>query len=204
MSVDKTHLVVVTDPMCSWCWGMAADLQKAQARLADTVHFELMLGGINTHGTQPIGDYGRRFLFRLWREVEATTGQPFGYQLPQEYIHNSLPPCVALELLRERDEQQVFAALHAVQERFFCAGENVTDIAVLADIFRQFDISRAELKSAMGDTVLREKLRFQFDNAGSFGTQALPSLLIKHGHELRLLAGGYVDADMLQLLVNDR
>ena len=72
------RIVLVTDPMCSWCWGMADEFNEAMSTLQEGVEFDLLLGGINTHGTQPIGAYGRRYLMRLWREVADTTGQLSG------------------------------------------------------------------------------------------------------------------------------
>ncbi len=196
------QLVVVTDPMCSWCWGMAADLEDF---LGDTppVPIELMLGGINTHGTQPIGDYGRRYLMRLWREVEATTGQPFGYRLPPSYVHNSAPACAALEWLRGHgaSAKDVFTALHVIQEAFFVQAADVTAAEVLAELLAEFGATAQDIVTAQSDPAIRERLRFQFDSAGAYGTNAMPSLLVRRGHELKLLAGGYVDAAMMRTLI---
>lgn len=78
--------------MCSWCWGMSAAVEEAAHHLADEVRFDLLLGGINLHATHPIGEFGRRHLLKLWGEVQATTGQKFGFQLPDEFVYNSLMP----------------------------------------------------------------------------------------------------------------
>ena len=110
------HVYVVTDPMCSWCWGMAGAVEEAAHVLRDEVTFELLLGGINTHGTQPIGEFGRRHLMKLWQEVHATTGQPFGFRLPDEFIYNSTLPCVAVEALRRRSGVAPFGFLHRLQQ----------------------------------------------------------------------------------------
>ncbi|MEM7078082.1 MAG: hypothetical protein AAF513_05575 [Pseudomonadota bacterium] len=195
------ELIVVTDPMCSWCWGMAAAIQTSREQLADRAHFELMLGGINTHGTQPIGDYGRRFLMRLWREVHETTGQPFGFKLPETYVHNSVAPCVAIEYAREVSEVDPLDVLHLLQERFFVHGEDITDIELLTRLLETFDIDSGGLEGSMRDPNMKARLQFQFDNAGAFGTQAMPSLLIRKEEGLKLFAGGYMDADMLASLL---
>ena len=48
---------------------------------------------------------------------------------------------------------------------------------------------------------IQARVAFQFDTASSYGTQALPSLLIEDGAGTRLLAGGYLDADtMVQII----
>ena len=200
---EKVTIVVVTDPMCSWCWGMAQDLQHTRETLADVVQFKLMLGGINTHGTQPIGDYGRRFLMRLWREVEATTGQTFGDTLPESYVHNSIAACVAIETVRQRhDEAAAFDALHVLQEAFFLHGTDITSREVLTSLLAQFNVHEEDLAQASADPSTKELLRFQFDAAGAYGTNAMPSLLIEQSNELKLLAGGYVDANMMHTLIS--
>ena len=196
------RVVLVTDPLCSWCWGMADEFQLARKRLAERVDFDLMLGGINVHGTQPIGDYGRRFLMKLWREVAETTGQTFGFKLPEdEYVHNSVAPCLLLEAVRQATDSVPFELLHELQWRFFVTGEDITDLDFLSEQAARHGVDN--FKAGMRDEVLKEKLRFQFDNAGAFGTNALPSLLIEQQGTLRLLAGGYVDAGMMETLIGE-
>ena len=198
----KKQLIFVTDPMCSWCWGMTADFERARDLLKDEVQFDLMLGGINTHGTQPIGDYGRRFLMRLWREVEATTGQTFGYVLPESYVHNSVSCCLAIEAVRECLESPPFEFLAELQRLFFTEGVDITSFERLKEVAAGFGVSGDEFDQHVHAPRTLEKIRFQFNHAQSFGTQALPSLLIADQEsKMSLLAGGYVDAEMLQTLL---
>ena len=180
---------------------MADEFLLARQRLAERVDFDLMLGGINVHGTQPIGDYGRRFLTKLWREVADTTGQRFGFTLPEEYVHNSVAPCLLLEAVRQATDSAPFELLYDLQRRFFVTGEDITDLDLLSEQAAEYGVEN--FKASMHDEVLRERLRFQFDNAGAFGTNALPSLLMEEQGTLRLLAGGYVDAGMMETLVGD-
>jgi protein-disulfide isomerase-like protein with CxxC motif len=182
---------------------MANEFRLAQVQLAGQVEFDLMLGGINTHGTQPIGDYGRRFLMKLWREVVDTTGQDFGFKLPEQYVHNSMLACMAIEAVRDLIEAPPFEYLHAVQERFFVHGENINDLDVLYDLAPD-GLDSQSFSDRVHAPGIVERVKFQFDNAGAFGTTALPSLLVEGGGKLQLLAGGYVDAQMLVELVHDR
>ncbi len=204
MPLPVVHLV--TDPMCSWCWGMAADFDQARARLAGLVEFELLLGGINTHGTQPVGDYGRRYLTRLWREVEATTGQPFGYRFPEDYVHNSTLPCMAVEAVRQVAGEVPFDYLRYLQSLFFLQAENINALDKLLEAATDLGLSAPAVAAWIKNDSLAQRVRFQFEHAGAFGTQAMPSLLMQNAPdgELTLLAGGYVDAAMLTDLVMAR
>ena len=191
------NMTFVTDPMCSWCWGMADEFKHAQQRLAGHVRFDLMLGGVNTHGSQPIGAYGRRFLMRLWEEVAQTTGQTFGFRLPPDYVHNSLPACLAIEVVREAVGTAPFHYLHALQQQFFEFGQDITNIELLGELAEPFGISQPVLEEKMSDPGMIQRLRFQFDNARSFGTSALPALLIEKDGATRLFGGGYMDAQTI-------
>ncbi|MEM7098308.1 MAG: DsbA family protein [Pseudomonadota bacterium] len=201
-------IVLVSDPMCSWCWGMAEDFEQARQTLSSQITFELMLGGINIHGTQPIGDYGRRFMKRLWEDVAATTGQPFGSLYAGAYVHNSVVPCLAIEAIGELVPDSRLDVLHRLQANFFMDGLDITDRTYLRQIALDWGCEAEAFDRKMADPNVFAKLKFQFETAGQFGTQALPSLLVGEGDaehpELRLLAGGYVDSGMLQTLIEAR
>ena len=201
MTDDKIKLVLVTDPLCSWCWGMADEFERAREALKERVQFDLILGGINTHGTQPIGDYGRRFLMRLWREVQATTGQTFGFRLPDEYVHNSSRTCLALESARALTGEVPFLFLHELQRNFFVEGVDVTQETVIMKAAETVDIDPQALIDTMREARQLEAIKFQFSAASSFGTQALPSLAIEDVGRLRLFSGGYTDAAMIEALL---
>jgi len=194
-------VVIVTDPMCSWCWGMTNEFERARRELVRDVEFDFMLGGINTHGTQPIGDYGRRYLMKLWQDVHETTGQEFGFKLPLEYVHNSVLPCLAVEAVRDVNNESALKFLHHLQRRFFVDGDNINDLVLLGKAAESFGVDAEHLARCVDDPAYKERVKFQFDSATRFGTNALPSLLVEKQGSLKLLAGGFVDAEMLQYLL---
>ena len=195
-------VVIVTDPMCSWCWGMTSEFELAREELSGRIEFDFILGGINTHGTQPIGDYGRRYLMKLWQDVHATTGQEFGFKLPHEYVHNSVLPCLAVESVRDVNNEAALQFLHRLQRRFFVDGENINDLQLLGQEAQSFGVGPEQLARCVADPGYKERVKFQFDVATRFGTNALPSLLVEKQGNLTLLAGGFVDAEMLQYLLS--
>ncbi len=197
-----THRVlVVTDPMCSWCWGMSAAVEETAHLLRDEVTFDLLLGGVNTHATQPIGDFGRRHLMKLWHEVNATTAQPFGYKLPDDFIYNSTLACVAVEALRQRLGLAPFGFLHRLQQCFFVEGRNISTAAELDRVAQEFGWAPEELLEALEDEELHSRTRAQFESSRRYGTNALPNVLIEEAGERRLLLGGYVDSQMMVMLI---
>ncbi|XOV85741.1 MAG: DsbA family protein [bacterium] len=194
-------MVIVTDPMCSWCWGMSNDIDQARQAADSEVTFDLMLGGINTTGTLPMGEYGRRYLKRLWAEVSATTGQHFGELVADNYIHNSRLPCLALEAIRLQSGNPPFDFLRTLQNSFFTQQQNINDRQTLLRLATQSGYDAVRLGKLMDSVEVNARLDFQFENSGAFGTGALPSVLIEVNQKMRLLAGGYVDDSMLRQLI---
>jgi putative protein-disulfide isomerase len=203
-SAGLPRVVVVTDPLCSWCWGISAAVEEAAARLAGAADFEILLGGINIHGTQPIGDYGRRYLMHVWREVHATTGQPFAFMVPDGLVYNSTLPCLAVAAVRRATGRPPFGYLHRLQQLFFAQGMDTTDLTLLARTAEDFGVAADALRAGCADPALLEAVRVEFGSCRSYGTQALPNLLIDARGNRRLLAGGYADAATIEAMVRAR
>jgi putative protein-disulfide isomerase len=200
---QPVRVVIVTDPMCSWCWGMSNDIDLARQIHHPDVNYDLLLGDINTQGNKPIGDYGRRYLQRLWQEVAATTGQRFGELVPEAYIHNSKLPCLALEAVRVLTQRAPFDFLRKLQASFFLEQKNISDRATLLQLTSESGYDAGEVDRLIDSTEVNARVDFQFENAGTYGTCAMPSVLIEDHRSMRLLAGGYVDADMLDQLLKE-
>ena len=196
--------IVVTDPMCSWCWGMAKAIEESAHTLAGRVEFDLLLGGINVHGSQPIGDYGRRYLMKIWTEVHEVTGQTFGFRLPEEFVYNSTLACVAVQAVRRRSGRAPFGFLHRLQQALFEGGENINDPAVLEALAAEFGWQQGELSTELDDKHLHEQVAEQFSSSRSYGTNALPAVLIENDGHRKLLLGGFADSAMLVELLSAR
>lgn len=196
--------IIATDPMCSWCWGMSAAVEQAAHALAGEVTFEILLGGVNIHATQPVGEYGRRYLRHVWREVQATTGQPFSMVVPEGLVYNSTAPCLAVAGVRRALGRAPFGYLHRLQQLLFAEARNIGDPALLAATAADLGVPATVVEQALRDRELAASLQAEFALARSYGTSALPSVLVERDGERRLLAGGYADADMLETLIRQR
>lgn len=197
-------VLIVTDPLCSWCWGMAPAVEEAMQGLAADVEFDLLLGGINLHATRPVGDYGRGLLNHIWREVAATTGQQFGFALPHGMVYNSLRPCLAVAGVRRALGRPPFGYLHRLQQQLFVESCDVTDPTLLAATADELGLPGEAVREALADAGLAAELRAEFERARSYGTHAMPSVVVELDGRRELLAGGYADAAMLESLVRDR
>ncbi len=161
------------------------------------VDFDLILGGINTHATQPIGDYGRRRLDALWHQVTATTGQRFSHVFPEGCIYNSLLPCRAVEAARDLLGEPPLGYLHRLQKLFFLEATNINDRRVLADAGAEFGIDPDDLLRRIDSAEVATRTQWGFTRSRRQGAGALPSFLFGPGEDLTLMAGGYLDTEFL-------
>ena len=168
------------------------------AALGRRVGFDIALSGINVRSARPVGAYGRQQLDALWREVAAVTGQHFSHRLPPGTVYNSLLPCLAAEAMRDLTAQPPFGYTHRLQQRFFSEGVNVNDLDVLLETAAEFDAAPERLRGLMNSEAVRKRTRWGFDHARSYGTQAVPNVLVStDGNHFQLFAGGFVDARQL-------
>ena len=191
-------VVIVTDPLCSWCWGMAAAIDAARSELTGRVRFDLLPGGINVAASAPLGEVARARLAALWREVETVTGQPFA-DAPSAapFVYNSTHLCAVLEAVRILEGAPPFRLLTRLQQRFFAMGEDVTSDAVRRDTLHELGYGAGAVERVAASEPVRTRTTRQFVEARSYGTNAMPSVLFDVGEKRRLLAGGYLDAATL-------
>lgn len=194
-------VIVVTDPLCSWCWGMAPAVEQVADRLSGRVRFELLLGGVNVDATRSVGEYARRLLMKIWQEVSETTGQQFGFRIPEGFVYNSVRPCLAVAAVRASSGRAPFGYLHRLQQLLFVEGVNINDPAILVATAGELGFDGAAVLAALEDAASLDALRAEFAGARCYGTQALPNVLTESGGQRRLLVGGYADADMLENLI---
>ncbi len=193
------RLVFVTDPMCSWCWGMADDVERVRQEFAGSVACDLMVGGINVESQNVVSERALGRFEQLWRNVTAVTGQTFSMQLPAsgKFVYNSLPACRAVVAARRLTAAPPFEYLYLLQKALFVDARDTSDVVVLQDIAGSMGVDENDFLATYHDAACASQLNAEIGSARKFGTRALPAVLIDAGDGLGLLAGGYVQADML-------
>lgn len=198
MSATDARLWIVSDPMCSWCWGMAGAIEDARAALDGRVQFGLLLGGINLGAARPVSDAFLPRFQRLWAEVSEVTGQSFcGRFPPAPFVYNSRNACRAVAAYRHVTGKDGLDYLVAMQRAFFDAGRDVGRREVQLELAALGGVPIAAFRAALDDAELWRALEVEFETSRRYGTQALPATLIEIDGRRSLLAGGYVDAPTL-------
>jgi putative protein-disulfide isomerase len=196
--MQRAKVIFVTDPMCSWCWGMAPEIERARRDGDAEFEFDCLLGGINVGSTHPVSDFARARLADVWRRVVSVTQARFGEGLPRgDFVYNSVPACIAVEAMRELGGAPPFDFLFRLQTRFFVEGANLGEESILAAEAVAMGADEARFLAACRSPATLARVEAGFEVAKAFGTSALPSVQVDVGGKRGLVAGGYVDAPTL-------
>jgi putative protein-disulfide isomerase len=97
---------------------------------------------------------------------------------------------------------------HAIQHAFYAEGRDITQTAVLADIWQELvdskilgdvDFSRDAFVAAFESDSIKAQTRNDFAMVQQWGIRGFPALIAVVNGEAQLVANGYMEADeMLQ------
>ncbi|MEE8042145.1 MAG: DsbA family protein [Pseudomonadales bacterium] len=197
MSVRR--VIFVTDPLCSWCWGMAPEIARIRKTLAGRLDFDVALGGINVGNDSRLRESAIARFHALWEQVTAVTGQQFSMRLPVDpaFVYNSRPACLGVMAAREMNDVPPFDFLESMQRAFFVEARNVTSTRVMGEIAMECGIDEQAFLDALSSDAILRAVNAEMDSCRRYGTQALPAVLVETEMGRRLFAGGYVSHDFL-------
>lgn len=195
--------VYVADPMCSWCYGFAPELQALCERFPQ-VPLHVVMGGLRAFETRRWDAQRKQLLRHHWDEVARRSGQPFSYALFErdDFVYDTEPACRAVVAVRENEPRLALPMLHAVQHAFYANGLDVTRGEVLADVYAGLcarepptDFDPTAFFSVWESQAIKQATVRDFETAHEWGIRGFPTLIAVRGDDAHLLAPGYVKAD---------
>lgn len=192
------RVLFVSDPLCSWCWGMASEIEKARKALTQRVEFDLLLGGLGLNLTKPVTEAAQASFQSLWNRVHATTGQTFSGQFPKTgFVYNSTYACSAVLAFAQVINAPAFDYLHALQAEFFLHGQDINQVSTQIKVATKLGVDEQQFLRSL-EQVREAGLASAFTDARGHGSSALPSVLFEEADGARhLVAGGYVTVEFL-------
>lgn len=196
-------LIYVGDPMCSWCWGFAPEIES----LADDYPVEVVVGGLRPGpSAQPLDDSMAAFLRDHWVEISERTSQPFdtGFLDRRDgWVYDTEPAAVAVTLVREIDEPRTLDYFTTVQHAFYADGRDVTDFDVLTDLTSDLDVDRQSFREQLESDEAKKMAWGDFSRSRNWGIGGFPALIgdLPDG-QLALLARGWTEASLIRTRIN--
>ena len=193
-------LVLVADPMCSWCWGFAPVARRLAEEL--DLPMRVVVGGLRPGpSAQELDDRLATFLRGCWEEVHQASGQPFDHTLLQTrgWSYDTELACTAVVATRRRAPEQAFAMLEHLHRAFYVGGRVLSDPTVYPELFETFrgPLDADALAADLTDAAVRKETWADFSWCMRAGIRGFPALLVAEGAQLTLVTRGFAPYDSL-------
>ena len=199
-----TELIYVGDPMCSWCWGIAPELDSLVSSFPD-LPLRIVVGGLRPGpNAQTVGPELAGFLAHHWEEVEARSGQPFDRTLLERHgwSYDTEPACRAVVVMRELAPHETFRFFKRLQRAFYAEGRPVWDPGAYEQLIEGFDVDASEFLDAFGSQDAIKAAWQDFSLARSWGINGFPTIVLRQGSTGQIIARGYTTADAMESAIS--
>ncbi len=192
-------LIYIGDPMCSWCWGFAPEIES----LSKDFDIEVVVGGLRPGpSAQALTDRMADFLRHHWVEIAERTGQAFdiGFLDRRDgWVYDTEPAAVAVVTMRDLHESGTLGYFTDIQRAFYAEGRDVTDFDVLADLVTAYPVDQKVFRSRLESQAAKQSAWADFGRARNWGISGFPALVGElTGDRLALLARGWTRADVIR------
>ncbi|UPT77808.1 DsbA family protein [Sulfurovum sp. XGS-02] len=183
----QKELILVLDPMCSWCWGFAPVIEELRNFFHEKYAFSLVLGGLRTKGEMPWDERSKVYLKEHWKQVTQRTGQVFSEDLFEKefFDYDTYPACKAVITVRELfGMQSAFDYLHTIQEAFYTRSEDITKRENLTRLLHRSESDQSAFSTFFESDRAELLMEHDFAKARSMGANAFPSVVVidEEGH----------------------
>ncbi len=196
---DITHITYLFDPLCGWCYGASATIDKLAARSDIAIHL-VPTGLFAGDGGRPMDESFAAYAWANDQRIAKLSGQPFSEDYRLKVLGDrtrnidSGPATLALTAVALTAPDREFEALKTIQKARYIEGRDVTDISVLSPILRALEQPEAADRLTASDSGLIAANRKRIADARvemrRFGAEGVPNLIVGVGSNRRLVRGG--------------
>ena len=197
------NIVFAGDPMCSWCYGFAKELQEALPRLP-SARLKIRMAGIWAGSQQALDETGKRFRLSHWDRVETAAGVPFnreaflarqGFVYDTEYVARAFVAGQHLE-----PAVDALGLFRCLQHAFYVKGLDTTKETVLSQVVAIELTSQGhshtvdQVLAAMRLPEVRATLREHFAQVRGWSLTSFPQLLHMGNDRTTVALAGFATA----------
>ncbi len=184
------QLVYFTDPICSSCWGIEAQLRKLKTEYGGFFDIEYRMGGLLKSWGQYQGNDVRNpgEVAKHWDEAGAYYDMPInGDVWLEDPMDSSFPPSIAFKAAQVQDEHKALVFLRRIKEMVFVEKQNIEKWENLKRAARESGLDTEQLKK---DIEGKGKLLFEEDLAlaAELGVRGFPTIYFsdEEGNRLKV------------------
>ncbi|MCU7617384.1 DsbA family protein [Chryseobacterium sp. PBS4-4] len=189
---DKIKIIYYTDPICSSCWGIEAQLRKFKLEYGEAVEIDYRMGGLlpswdiyNSGGISKPSDVAGH-----WEEVSPHYKMPIdGGVWLEDPLNSSYPPSIAFKAAQMQNQKKANVFLRILREMVFLDKLNITK-----DEHLEKAAALAKLDVAQWKDDYESKAQIEFkkdlDLGKQLGVRGFPTLIfVKDDEMLDVLYG---------------
>ena len=193
---EKSNLIYVMDPQCSWCYSNSGNIEEIEKALDGKISIDLKVAGMWLDNEAPRGgatyfeDITQNFP-RLLARTGADIGTAY-YDLASDptYTFSSLEPAAAIVLVRDMNPEKTLIFAKNIERALFLEGKRLDKLETYLEILNKLHIdSQAFRKNWMSADNL-SKTRAEFESAKKLAS-TYPSLLLQQGKKRQIIGKGY-------------
>ena len=198
---DKDALIYIGDTMCSWCHGMAPELDIL-IRNHPELEFKIINGGLRPNGTETNATMAD-FLRSHWVEIAERTGQPFSYEILDnaDFVYDTEPSSRAVVTARIMDPTKEYDFFKAVQYAFYAENKDTTKAETFIELATELGLDKDEFTRLFESDSTKYATSQDFALAQQMGIKGFPSIVIKKNGKFVLVANGYREADKIEATI---
>jgi putative protein-disulfide isomerase len=199
----QEKIIYVGDPMCSWCYGFAPQLEKLVEEHKVDMDIELVTGGLRPYFKKPISEM-KEFLSHHWQDVHKASKQPFSYDILDraDINYDTEPSCRAVVVVRHMDSTKEFEFFKLIQEAFYYKNKDLRNVESYDSVLEGLGLDKKEFEKRFNSEEYKELVKADFKRASELGVQGFPTLLFQSGDKITVLSNGYTLAEKVNEVIN--
>ena len=191
--MEKPKLIYVGDPMCSWCYGIAEELNQTIDHYGERLDLEVVMGGLRAGGGEEWNQSFKDFLRHHWEDVGMKSGQPFKFELLNKdyFDYDTEPACRAVVAVESISRDKMLPFFKLVQQGFYVGNKDPKEVEFYQAICKSLDIDFSEFTAKFQSDKVKEQTVGHFQRSMSLGARSFPTVMLEYKGERHAIAIGY-------------
>lgn len=188
------------DPLCGWCYGASAALEKAESLGFKVESYPT--GFFSESGGQAMTSNFADYAWANDQRIEKITGQVFSEEYQKHVLSNlavrfdSWMPTVAVVAHESKFKDEGLKLLRAIQKARYVAGLDCTNPEVLADIAKHHGWDSNDFLALIIDPTFQQQTRIKIaKNLASYEkyhAKGIPLIVIENDGVEQILSSSFV------------
>ncbi len=208
--MNKVKIIYVYDAICGWCFGFSPTMEKLKTQYKDNVDFEVVSGGLKLgKGVGPINVVAP-YIKTSYPDVERTCGVKFGDAFVYgtlkmgTMVLNSLPPAIALCIMKERYPDKSFEFASLLHKMYYVDGVEPEDYEAYGTYASTLGYDKAEFNQKMKDSIYIKKASKDFQYAHQLGANSFPTVLLEKDGKIETIINGFTTFERAKKLIDSK